>query len=85
MKGELISINEAIDRRITKVRLPIWATPSDHLELHITESGHIGPWVKLWSIHNEMCEQENPHALLYMSAIKDPSVVEWEIYEGGAE
>ena len=85
MSGELISINEAIDRGITKVRLPIWATLSDHLEFHITESGHVGPWVKLWSIHNEICEQENPHILLYMYVVKDPSVIEWEIYEGDTE
>jgi len=45
----MISLNEAREKRITKVRLPHWANKSEHLELHITPDGLFGPWAKLHS------------------------------------
>lgn len=77
---KLISAREAIDGGISKLRLTNWADPNDHIELHLTESGHVGPWVKLWSPVNEVIGSPNPQTLLYMSAVPDPGEKIWEVY-----
>lgn len=62
----LISIRQAEARGLTKLRLDVWANPDDYLEFTMVEFGGVGfgPWVKLWSPTNAICEQENPQMLL---------------------
>ncbi len=61
---DLITIPEAAKQGISKLRAPHWANPRDHIEIHITRDGGIGPWVALWSEMNGPCGQDNPHKLL---------------------
>lgn len=58
-KQELISLNEAAAKGITKVRKPTWALPSDHIQLTIV-GGKPGPWLKLFSVINEEINGRNP-------------------------
>lgn len=77
----MISINEARELGIKYIRMPHWANANDYLELHITESGHLGPWVKLWSDSNEVIGQENPQNLLItmMGDFDQPVYEIWQV------
>jgi hypothetical protein len=59
----LMSINEAVRRGYTKLRLDHWANPDDYMEFTIVV-GTPGPWVKLWSPVNEIVGNKNPHLML---------------------
>lgn len=76
---ELISIGEACGRKRNKLRLPIWSNPADHIELHITEDGLLGPWISLWSEMNERCGFKNPHKIIVSQF--DLSKKEWLPYQ----
>lgn len=61
---ELISIKEAANKGIKKIRLDKWANPHDYIEIPILdEKGTIGPWFKLWSNTNEIIGQKNPQQI----------------------
>jgi hypothetical protein len=61
--SELISLREAERRGLTKLQLDRWTNPDDCIELTLID-GYFGPWVKLWSPMNELCNQDNPHKFL---------------------
>ena len=64
----LLSINEAIRRGFSKLRLDKWSNPDDYMEFYIFEhptgEKSPGPWVKLWSPANELVDMKNPQTLL---------------------
>lgn len=65
MSGNLLSIHEAARKGITKLRLPKWVNPMDHIEITILERGNIGPWIKLWSpINKPVMQTTDPQSLL---------------------
>lgn len=64
---DLLSIHDAIAKRITRLRLPHWVCPEDHIEIDIDRTGHLGPWVKLWSPLNEVIGAPNPQMFLSTS------------------
>lgn len=68
---EKISIRDAVTKGITKLRLPHWACPDDHVEIHIDRTGNLGPWVKLWSPLNEIISGHNPLEFLTITFSKD--------------
>ena len=61
--GGLMSINEAVAKGFSKLRLDKWANPDDYMQFDII-NGRPGPWVRLWSPVNEIMEQENPQKLI---------------------
>lgn len=67
MADELISLNEATDRGISKLRMTQWTNPHDHISLDLFPDGTHGPWVSLWSPANELCGNKNPHKMIMMS------------------
>ena len=80
MTDELISLNEAKKRGITKVRMPIWANKKDHIEFHIDkETGAFGPWAKLWSPVNEVIGAENPQTFI-VTMMGDLDMEIWQPY-----
>lgn len=63
-----MTFREAIDKRLSKVRLPHWADSRAHLEIHRIDAGDtvpdaIGPWVTL---HD--CGTETP--ILWVDLLK---------------
>ena len=80
---ELISINQAVKKGITKLRMDHWANSQDHIELYIDRTGYLGPWVKLWSPINELIGQENPQTFpvtVFKGNDLDNNC--WRIYDG---
>lgn len=61
----LISINDAVARGHTKLRMDHWANPDDYMEFMIID-GQLGPWVKLWSPANDIVGHKNPHVMLIL-------------------
>ena len=57
--NELISISEAVDQGIQRLRMPRWANKLDHLKLHII-GGRLGPWVYLFAPFNKECNGRDP-------------------------
>lgn len=76
---DLISINDAIKIGVTKLRLDHWADPKDHIEIHITVNGELGPWVKFWSPTLEHIGMKNPHEALITEFNCDEKC--WSKYE----
>lgn len=83
----LISINEAMRRGYSKLRLDHWANPDDYMEFHIHKGDVVGqplppeqwspgPWVKLWSPTNEIVGNENPHLMMILE-VGDPDDPCW--------
>lgn len=44
----MLSLSEAVEQGIAKLRRDPWE-PNSHVEIHITEAGLHGPWVKVRS------------------------------------
>lgn len=76
---DFISLNEAVDRRIDKLRMVQWTNPHDHISLDIFEDGTHGPWVSLWSPANEIVGNRNPHKMICMQF--DWDAKEWLPWE----
>lgn len=62
--SDLISINDAGKAGITRLRLDHWTDPEDHIEIHITVSGELGPWIKFWSPTLERIGMKNPYEVI---------------------
>ena len=71
----MISIQEAAEKRITKLRMPIWAAKGDHIELHITPDGALGPWIKFHAEY-PVDGMKNPQELIVLGF--DTSKPQWE-------
>jgi hypothetical protein len=68
--SELISINQAVEQKILRIRLPIWRNPKDYLKLTIVD-GKLGPWIRLYSPINMMINNRNPVEILWPIAMKE--------------
>lgn len=62
--SNLMSINQAAERGINKLRRPNWSIPEDHIVIDII-NGQAGPWIKLYSpLHEAILAKENPQTFL---------------------
>lgn len=43
-----MTLKEAVNKKISKVRRPMWANPNAHLRFDILANGSFGPWVHLY-------------------------------------
>jgi hypothetical protein len=43
-----VTINEALQQRVPRVRLPHWASPRCYLRLPLLKDGMHGPWAELY-------------------------------------
>lgn len=55
----LISINQAAELGIERLRQPQWANKLDHIQIDILD-GKPGPWVHLWAPFNTECNGCDP-------------------------
>jgi hypothetical protein len=78
---ELISLHEAGQRGIERVRKPIWANPMDHLKIDLVPGG-IGPWLHLWCPFNKQCNGKDPQSFLGLLGGADYNCKEWLPYTG---
>lgn len=80
---ELLSITQAVERGIDRVRLPMWANQMDHIKIDIIE-GKPGPWLSLYAPFNLECNGEDPVKFLWATGrLKiDINSVEFVPYTG---
>jgi hypothetical protein len=83
---ELISVREAVERGIDRLRLPKWADPFDHVKIDIIEVGGkkgYGPWMHLYAPFNQECNGSDPVDMLLLANLKfDPDAKEYLPYTG---
>jgi hypothetical protein len=60
----LISIKEAAELGIERLRKPGWKDPLDHLKITILRDNTAGPWTHLYSPSNEAVNGRDPVSLL---------------------
>lgn len=63
----LISISEAAERGIDRVREPQWADPLDHIKIDLLGNGKMGPWIHLYSPFNQECNGHDPEDMLFIN------------------
>jgi len=84
MNNKLISINQAVQQRVERLRQPQWVTPQDHLKIDIIEfdDGESKPrlWAKLYAPFNLECNGEDPVNILLFQM--DCDAEEWLAYTG---
>lgn len=68
----LISVREAANQGITRLRKPIWANPFDHLKIDLPD-GELGPWVHFYSPANLSINGRDPVDIL-IGTILTPAV-----------
>ncbi len=81
MSAKLISINQAVKKKVDRLRKPIWANPLDHFKIDIV-NGELGPWVHFYAPFNRECNGRDPVNLLLIFWCPNIDVKEFEIYEG---
>jgi hypothetical protein len=59
MSKRLISILEAAELGVQRLRKPVWANPLDHLQIDIVD-GRPGPWLHIWCPFNKECNGRDP-------------------------
>jgi hypothetical protein len=72
---ELISINAAAERGVTRLRDPGWANPCDHVEIVVLD-GRAAPWGKLWAPANWMCSGKDGLPMLLMPGRHHPTCID---------
>lgn len=75
----LISIKEAAAQGITRLRLPKWANPMDHLKIDIIGE-QLGPWLHLYAPFNKECNGRDPFQ--FLSFNYDIASRDWLPYAG---
>ena len=75
----MISILEAAEQGILRIRKPIWANPMDHILITIFED-EPGPWLKLYAPYNLAIDGEHPVTLLITAFSIEEQ--DWERYTG---
>lgn len=80
---KLISIVEAAELGVERLRLSKWADPMDHIKIDIID-GKPGPWIHLWCPFNKECNGRDPVDQLsimppWKQSLEYP---EWEVYRG---
>lgn len=81
MEEALISLKEAAERRIERVRLPRWAIPMDHVKLTFARDNGLGIWVQLYSPFNKECNGRDPVSMLVLE-LGDREAKAWLPYTG---
>ena len=78
-----ISLAQASECGIKRVRNPIWANKFDHIEIDII-NGKVGPWLHLYCPFNLQCNGKDPVNFLWITGpIKiDINAIEFEAYIG---
>ena len=76
---ELISIAQAAEKGIERLRKPIWANQMDHLKIDIIK-GMAGPWLHLYCPFNKECNGRDPVDTLGLGM--DYDAKEFEPYTG---
>ncbi len=80
--NNMISILQAAERGIDRVRQPIWANKYDHVKIDIID-GKLGPWLHLYCPFNKECNGRDPVDFLWMVDPKtDINSVCFVPYEG---
>jgi len=74
---KLISIDQAADRGILRLRKPKWVHPMDHILIG-TIMGTPTPWADLYCPMNKECNGRDPVRLLTQCT----SETSWEPYDG---
>jgi len=76
--NNLISINDAAENGIDRLRLPKWAM-EDHIKIDVF-NGKLGPWVHMYSPFNLECNGRDPVDVLIDNC--DIDAKEWMSYTG---
>lgn len=76
---ELISIAQAAEKGIARLRKPVWANQMDHLKIDII-NGIPGPWLHLHSPFNKELTGSDPVDVLGIGS--DYNAKEFEPYTG---
>lgn len=86
-KDELLSINDAAERGIERLRRPVWGNQLDHLKIDIF-SGRPGPWSHLYAPFNKECNGRDPVDIINIPGVNnislDPSERAYVAYTGPA-
>jgi hypothetical protein len=72
MGSNLLSLNDAVKFRITRLRLPHWSNPRDYIRIEITEDGELGPRLHLYSPALSTLGTPNPLVIAWASIEIDP-------------
>jgi hypothetical protein len=73
-----MTIQEAIVKKISKIRKPFWANKEDYLQLDLFDDGEFhGPWMHLYSPTNQIIGAPNPQTFLWSDDGKD----DWEEFK----
>ena len=81
MPTKLISINQAVKKKVDRLRKPIWANPMDHFKIDIV-GDKLGPWLHFYSPFNKECNGRDPIDELFMMWSPNLDIKEFEIYNG---
>jgi len=82
LNRDLLSINEAVNQGIDRIRKAIWRHPMDHFKLDFYDGGK-GPWGHLYSPMNKGCNGRDPvDILIMMFEGEEMDTKEWLPYEG---
>lgn len=76
-----MSITEVLKRRVLRVRLPIWAVPTDYLTFHYFPNGTHGSWARLYARQTQEAIGEPTPQLVLLHLI-DKSDESYEEYLG---
>jgi hypothetical protein len=57
---ELISLNDAVEKKITRLRSPKWADPLDHFRIDLLPDGSLGPFLHQYGPSNEAVNGRDP-------------------------
>ncbi len=73
-----MTLNEAAQRGISRVRLPQWADPLDYLRIDLVQGGQRGPWAHLYSPSQSRIGATTPQTFLCFNDAND----RYEEYSG---
>ncbi len=86
---EMISLDDAMLRGITRLRYPTWRHLDDYIKIDIVtipdqfgtgKSICIGPWMRLYSVTNNEIHGKNPVEFLWALLDKGPTTTREKIY-----
>lgn len=78
--GQLISIRDALDQKISRIRRAEWTIPNDHVEITFSDNGTFCAIFKFWSDLNAPVGNNNPLPVL-MTQLGDFDDPAWLPYE----
>ena len=66
-----MSLVDAVNLRITRLRKPEWANPFDHVQIHITPDERLGLWMQLYCPYNIGVNGRDPVEMLTLDGRND--------------